>query len=547
MKKFQLFLFIAIVIVAIFFRFYQLGSVPPSPSLDEATIGWNAYSLLLTGHDEYGYHLPILLRAYDDYRPALYVYFVIPFVKLLGLHVLSVRLPAAILSVVTVIATYFFTTLLFAKNQYKKWIGLTAMFLLSISPFHVYISRLGHEVNPGLTFAFLGALFFLMAATSKRSWLFFLMGISWAASFYTYQSEKAFIPLLFIVLVSLFWKQLWEKKKIFIFSVIVMTILSLPIVITSFSPTSLIRLKGTSVFTNNPLYTQTAKQLIVDKNHHNIVGEIIHNRRVVTVEIFLANYFSHYNPVWWITNSGDEQFKIPGLGLSYYWELPFFLLGILFLLKSQLDWKLKALPLLWIAITFVAPGITTQAPHAMRSYNILPIPQVLEAFGLVQTLVVLKHVSKNISAPIIFGVMMGILVIFSIKDLTYNYFVRFPIQDSYAFEYALGQSIQYVLHHKKSYTYIVFSNKDNAYQSYMFYLYYSQYNPVLYNQEGGTVSGGFAQTHHFANLSFMPIGAKLQKNTLYVANVSEVPTNANRLQVFKNLDGKIALVAFAKE
>src|SRR3990167_8737038 len=97
MKKFS-WLFLLIIVVGVFLRFYQLVSVPPHPSLDEVSIGYNAYSILKTGGDEYGTKFPILLRAYDDWRPALYVYLVIPFVALFDLTVLSVRLPSVILS-----------------------------------------------------------------------------------------------------------------------------------------------------------------------------------------------------------------------------------------------------------------------------------------------------------------------------------------------------------------------------------------------------------------------------------------------------------------
>ena len=113
MKKIILFIIIAI---AAFLRFYNISSVPPSASLDETSIGYNAYSILKTGADEYGTKFPILLRAYDDWRPALYVYLVIPFIKLFGLNVLAVRLPSVILSVLTVVATYFLTRKMFSVN-----------------------------------------------------------------------------------------------------------------------------------------------------------------------------------------------------------------------------------------------------------------------------------------------------------------------------------------------------------------------------------------------------------------------------------------------
>ena len=79
----KFFVLIFIVIGAIF-RLYALDTVPPAPSLDEASIGWNAYSILKTGRDEYGTFLPWVLRAYDDWRPGLYLYTVIPFLFIFG-------------------------------------------------------------------------------------------------------------------------------------------------------------------------------------------------------------------------------------------------------------------------------------------------------------------------------------------------------------------------------------------------------------------------------------------------------------------------------
>src|SRR3989338_9791554 len=93
---------IIIIIIALFLMLYQLNSVPPSASLDEVSIGYNAYSILKTGADEYGYKFPLLLRAYDDWRPALYAYFVVPFIALIGLTPVAVRLPAALMGIAAV-------------------------------------------------------------------------------------------------------------------------------------------------------------------------------------------------------------------------------------------------------------------------------------------------------------------------------------------------------------------------------------------------------------------------------------------------------------
>src|SRR2546423_4124390 len=98
-----IFLFTAII------RLYHLSSVPPSPYLDEVSNGYNAYSLFKTGNDEYGKHLPLLMQAYNDFRPTLFVYLMIPFIQVFGLTVSAIRLPAVFLSVLATISLFFLT------------------------------------------------------------------------------------------------------------------------------------------------------------------------------------------------------------------------------------------------------------------------------------------------------------------------------------------------------------------------------------------------------------------------------------------------------
>src|SRR3990167_6856775 len=109
-----------IVLLAVFLRFWQLGSVPPSPDWDEAALGYNAYSIMQTGKDEYGKFLPVILRSFDDYKPALYAYLIIPFIKIFDLNILAVRFPSALFGVIGVIFTYLLVKELFSKAKYVK-------------------------------------------------------------------------------------------------------------------------------------------------------------------------------------------------------------------------------------------------------------------------------------------------------------------------------------------------------------------------------------------------------------------------------------------
>src|SRR5260221_10639040 len=97
MKLFDTYKWLLLIIfIAACLRFWQLGQVPTGPNWDEAALGYNAYSVLKTGKDEYGTFLPLSLRSYDDYKPPLYMYLTVPSVAMFGLNLWSTRLPSVI-------------------------------------------------------------------------------------------------------------------------------------------------------------------------------------------------------------------------------------------------------------------------------------------------------------------------------------------------------------------------------------------------------------------------------------------------------------------
>src|SRR5437667_4318474 len=111
-----------IIIIASVLRLWQIGQVPASLDWDEASLGYNAYSILQTGKDEYGKVLPVVLESFGDYKPALYAYLIIPFLNIFGLTEIAVRLPAALIGIIAVLLTYFLTKELLKRTD----IALTA-------------------------------------------------------------------------------------------------------------------------------------------------------------------------------------------------------------------------------------------------------------------------------------------------------------------------------------------------------------------------------------------------------------------------------------
>ncbi|MBU2036341.1 glycosyltransferase family 39 protein, partial [Patescibacteria group bacterium] len=170
---------IAILLLAFALRFYKLNSYP-ALNADEAAIGYNAYSLIQTGKDEHGNSWPIQFQSFNDYKPGLYVYLVMPFIKVLGLNEWAVRIPGAFLGVVTVYVVYLLIKELFPKEKF----AYIASLLLAISPWHIHFSRGGWEVNVATFLISLGIYLFIKAFKFPKNYFFSI--ISFCLSLYTY-------------------------------------------------------------------------------------------------------------------------------------------------------------------------------------------------------------------------------------------------------------------------------------------------------------------------------------------------------------------------
>ena len=130
MKKRIFLILLAIVFLGGFLRFWQLGQHPVSLSIDELSIGYNAYSILKTAHDEHGQFLPLAFRSVWDYKAPVLIYLMTPAIALLGLNEFGVRFTIAFLGTLTI----FFIYLLTKELTKKEIVALRASFSLAISP-----------------------------------------------------------------------------------------------------------------------------------------------------------------------------------------------------------------------------------------------------------------------------------------------------------------------------------------------------------------------------------------------------------------------------
>ena len=122
--------------VAIFFRFFQLKSLPPGFQFDEAFNAIDA-QLVLAGSR------PLFLPA-NAGREVLYTYWQALLIRSFGFDVYTLRLASAILGVLAIPVTYLLVRALI-RNQSRAVATGTAL-VLAISLWHIHFSRYGIRV-----------------------------------------------------------------------------------------------------------------------------------------------------------------------------------------------------------------------------------------------------------------------------------------------------------------------------------------------------------------------------------------------------------------
>lgn len=209
-------------VLALLIRTYLFGSHPGGLNQDEASIGYDAWALLNYGVDRNGVSMPVHLLAWGSGQNALYAYLSMPFIKLFGLNVVTVRMVNLIFGMVAVAVVYFMV------KQFRGYrTALIAAALTAIAPWHIMLSRWGLESNIFPAMLLLSVWTFLKAFDNK--YFLILSGLLFALTLYSYGSAYPVVTLfcLFAFVYTIVKKAV--PAKILIISAAVFIIFALPI------------------------------------------------------------------------------------------------------------------------------------------------------------------------------------------------------------------------------------------------------------------------------------------------------------------------------
>jgi 4-amino-4-deoxy-L-arabinose transferase-like glycosyltransferase len=510
MKKYWL--LIVVLLLGAFFRLYQLGTIPNALTWDETALGYNAYSILKTGKDEFGKFMPIIFKSFGDYKPGLYVYLAVPSVAIFGLNEFAVRLPGALFGILAIFGVYLLSNTLFPneKIKVKNWelnIGHFSAFTLAIMPLHIHFSRGAWETNVFSTLLLFAIYFLIMfIKTGKGLNYSILLAL---LTLITYQAAKILTPLAILLTIIVFWKDFYSHLRSFferplnLFVAILSAVVVLSIFISSSFGDAGNRLKRLSIFSYQP----------------KIVTDIFHNRPQLMVRLISERYLNHLSPklLFYEGTTISEKGHFPGLGVLQPFDFVAIVLGFAFLAK--LTNKNVTIFLIGLLLLSPIPGSLTLSEFStVRSFFMVIPLSIIVGLGLFYAFTKIKPLFILIS---LFTLVTSIYM----SDLL---FVHANFTYAKEFQYGYREAIKFINKYPDTKTVMT----DVYGQPYIYYLFYSRYNPATYQKQNAFVDGGMdvgrvtkidkVEFHQFddGEIASSP-------NTIYIGSIGNIKNEFN--------------------
>lgn len=533
-------LLLLVVILSFILRFYKVAENPPSLNWDEVSIGYNAYSILKTGKDEWNQPFPIHFKSYGEYKLPLQIYASIPAIYFFGLGELGVRITPVVYGTLTILIMFFLATELFES----KIAGLVSAFLLGISPWHIQLTRASFESSFATFWVSLG-IWFLIKGFKDKKW-FIISMVPFALSVFTYNSARIFTPLFLLTTLFIYRKKLVKFKKAVIVSITFFAVLLIPLTPYLLSGERSARYKLVSI-TDDPGLIPRINENRGNSKLPQPFPKLIHNKVTYISFYFARNYFAHFTPQFlFISGAPHKQHHVQNIGELYYFQAPFLLIGIIALI--YLKHRFKGLLLAWLLLAFIPVSVTNDSiPHALRTLIAAPFYQLVTAFGFLLSVNWMKRFSKAAKISSILFLLITILI--SFWYYLNQFYNVYPKNYSKDWQYGNKQVVEYIKQHQDNYDLIIFTRHYG--EPHMFTLFYLNYDPDKYQTDPTLVrfeTYDWVRVLKFNKFYFPDLGDKGTqyvdivkenpgKKLLFIGRKEDFPSNLPRLYTVNFLNG----------
>ncbi len=373
-KRYGGWLLLVLVLFSFTIRFLWLDKSPRGLLIDEAHFGYISYSLLETGRDEHGISWPIIFKGFGDQKLPVQAYILMPFIKLIGLNSLAVRLPSVVAGSVLVAAIYW----LLRKLELAPEPSLLGALIVALSPWTFILSRFAYEANLALLFFTLSLAALFQITHKQGSWWAIMAAILMALTWYTYIAFRLvtlFFSIGFIVFLLVSKQIKWRRALLFltIFLVVV-----LPLFHPSISASNVARFNQVGILADKGLVMaiNQNRTFCTDKLPKFICYGLWNKPLYLGKELlhrFVATYSSQF-----LFISGNTQLKyqtVENFGQFYLvlWPLLFLgIVGILFRVnKKNMNHNVRIFVLLGLLIAPIS-SILSGDPQMVRLSPLVP-------------------------------------------------------------------------------------------------------------------------------------------------------------------------------
>ncbi len=458
---------IVIVCVGIILRVIGLSRIPSGFTADEASFGYDAYSILKTGKDQWGESFPLALRSFGDFKLPLYTYITIPSIFVFGLNEFAVRLPGAIFGVLSIITTYFFVKELFRSEK----LALLSSFLLAVSPWHISLSRGAFESDLTVFFITAGLWAFLVGIKKKP--FMYLAALLLGLNLFTYHSARIFTPILVFALAYL-KREEFSLTRYKVPTAIFGIFLALAAYTMFFGGGS--RASDVAIFnpTDNWVAVADERYRAVKLGFPDEIARIFSNKPVYVARTFIQTYATYLSPQFlFLEGAGSATYgMVPGQGLLYLIEIGFLVSALVYLIRKE-DKSLFFI-FLWIVLSVIPAGLSKGYGYAAnRAATMMPAIQILSSFGL---LLILNFLKSRILKKAVF-----LLIFISLAFFLEVYIYQAPAQFAKDMSFGWRDSVAVLRTLETSNKKIIVSRGFSEPQ--IFIAFYEKTDPTFYQKE----------------------------------------------------------------
>ncbi len=492
---------------------WKLGLVPEGFYSDEALYGYEAYSLLRTGKDQFGHPWPVSIAGFGDYRPAFYIYSTIPFIALGGLTEYMTRLPSALYGIATLLVTYLFIKGITGNTK----AALMGVLLMSLSPWSIYFSRMAHETNL-MTLLILSGIYILWRY-KDHTWGIILGVVFFTAAMYTYHTARIFVPLFLIFTALLYKKKVRKHLPQLLFGLALFFILLMPLFNEFRTEAGWSRVQGLSIWNDPGVIGQindTRGQ--IQNLTHPLLARLIINKAVYLPFIFLKNMLGHFSPQFLIMK-GDPNgiYSTPNVGILLWIEIPLVLFGGMYIWsknKNLFWWLLGA-----SCFSLIADSLTRVSPSSARIHLLLPFLATWTGCGFV-------YLTTHFSRYRIWVYACCLVLLFlNSWWFLYNYYVVLPAQNARIWQVGLKELALKAEGLLPYYDKIWISRSGGGW---IHILFHTRYDPATFQKQAKIAERndtGFWWVSDFGkyHLEWFPQAFDQSGNTLYIGTPQEFP------------------------